>query len=62
MSENEIVKIARLEERMGNVEDTQRDILKKIDDRDTRNNSQQFMIIMNLVGIIITLAAVLLKK
>jgi len=62
LSENEIVKIARLEERMGNVEDTQRDILKKIDDRDTRNNSQQFMIIMNLVGIIITLAAVLLKK
>lgn len=61
MGENEIVKIARLEERMDNVEDTQKVILKKQDERDARSNSQLFMIALNLLGIIVTLAIILIQ-
>ena len=61
MGENEIVKIARLEERMDNVEDTQKTLLKRIDERDTRSNSQLFMITLNMVGIIVTLLVLFLR-
>ena len=61
MSENELIKIARLEERMESMEKTQDAILKKFDDRDTRSNSQLFMIVLNLIGVIVTLGVILIK-
>ena len=62
MGENEIVSIARLEERMDNVEDTQKVLLKKLDERDTRSNSQLFMVTLNMVGIIVTLLVLFLRR
>lgn len=59
MSEIELIKIARLEEQMINVKETQDTILKRLNDRESRSNQQLFMTALSLLSIIATLAVVL---
>ena len=61
MGENELIKIARLEEQMVNMKETQDTILKRLDDRESRSNQQLFMTALSLVSIIATLAIVLIQ-
>jgi len=61
LGENELIKIARLEEQMVNMKETQDTILKRLDDRESRSNQQLFMTALSLVSIIATLAIVLIQ-
>jgi hypothetical protein len=61
LSETELVKIARLEERVDNVEKTQDTILKRLDDKDSRMNAQLYTTIISL-GLLVVNLLVLLAK
>lgn len=61
MSETELVKIARLEERMDNMEKSQDAIIKRLDDRDSKQNAQLYSTVISL-GLLVVNLIILLAK
>jgi hypothetical protein len=57
-----VIEITELKGRMKGVEENQKTLFKRLDDRDTRSATQSFTIVITCVGVIANLIILLAKK